>query len=175
MVMHKLEKLLGRLSDWLLGLAGVTAVLMMVVVSADVLLKFLFAMPINGTLEVTTYYFMPLVALAGIAIQQRDKAHVAVEVLSEYFGRRTNALLDVAIAIVTVCVMALIMWQSAIDAWHFSRDGEYIFVGTFDLPIWPARWIVPAVSLVFVGVSIVQAINRLRHLGGSPDRGRDEP
>ena len=159
-------KAIDAVSRGLLALGGVAIAVMVLAISADVALKALTGHPIPATLEVTTYYFMPLAALAAIAIEQRDRHHISVELFARALPARTRAALDLFAAVLTLALMLAIAWYSFEDAVRKTAAGEYVFVGFFDLPTWPARWLVPAVSLACAAVSMAQLAESLRRLSG---------
>lgn len=160
----------GKVSDavaaGLLVLGGAAIGAMVLMISADVALKALTGRPIPATLEMTTYYFMPLAALAAIAIEQRHRRHISVELFSQSLSARTRAALDLFAGVLALGLMLVIAWYSFEDAVHKTGARDYVFVGFFDLPTWPVRWLVPAVSLAYASVSVVQIAEHLRTLAG---------
>lgn len=162
--MEIFAKTAAILARALLVLGGAAVALMVAVISVDVILKAATGRSIPGTLEATTYYFMPLAALAAIAVEQRDRHHIAVELFSRSLPVRARAALDFCAGALTLALMLAIGIYSLADAVRKTAAGDYVFVGFFDLPTWPARWIVPAVSFAFAAVSLVQLTESLRIL-----------
>jgi len=147
--------LLGTLLWWL---AGVAVAAMMLHVTADIAGKYFLHAPIHGTLEIATYYYMPLVALAPLAVVQRRREHILVELFTQRFSVRLNALLDAVMALLTAAFFALIAWFALVEALRKTARNEFVYVVLFDLPVWPARWVVPVVAALVVAIALLQAM-----------------
>ncbi len=163
-----LESLADRLTKVLLWMAGLAIFLMMVHVGLDIALKYFFSSPVPSTLEITTYYYMPLVALAPIAILQRERGHIVVELFTHSASKRLRSFLDGVMALLAAGFMGLMGWFSTIEAIRKTERGEFVFVTYFDLLVWPARWIVPVTAAVFVLVALLQALGDLAKAFGKP-------
>ena len=161
------ETLVGRLCDLLFWIAGLAVAAMMLHITADIFGKNLFRAPIHGTLEITTYYYMPLVALAPLAVVQRNHEHIFVELFSQKFSPRLNAGLDAFMSFLTVIFFGLIAWFSFEEALSKTLKGDYVYVVFFDLQTWPTRWMVPLVSGVVVLVASLQVVIGLGRAFGS--------
>lgn len=147
--------LLGTLLWWL---AGAAVAAMMLHVTADIAGKYLMHAPIHGTLEIATHYYMPFAALAPLAVVQRRREHILVELFTQRFGARLNAGLDAAMALFTAAFFALIAWFSFVEALRKTVRSEFVYVVHFDLPVWPARWVVPLVAATVVAIALLQAV-----------------
>ena len=97
----RIEETVGRMATVLFWIAGFAVAAMMLHVTADILGKTLLRSPIHGTLEITTFYYMPIVALAPLAVVQRDRGHIFVELFSQVFGDRLNDAADAVMSALT--------------------------------------------------------------------------
>lgn len=167
------EHIVGRMCDVLYWLAGLAVAAMMLHITADIFGKNLFRAPIHGTLEITTYYYMPLVALAPLAVVQRNREHIFVELFSQNFSARLNAGLDALMALLTVVFFGLIAWFSFEEALAKTLKGDYVYVVFFDLKTWPTRWVVPVVSVFVVLIAALQVLIGINRALGR-DTGRFE-
>lgn len=157
-MLAKAEATASRLSTLLFWLAGLSVAVMMLHITADILGKTLFHAPIQGTLEITTFYYMPIAALAPLAVVQRDRAHIFVELFSHVLGPRANAALDALMCVLTVVFFGLIAWYSGSEALQKTLRDDYVYVVFFDLKTWPTRWIVPLTSVLVVVTAALQAV-----------------
>ena len=88
-----MEKSIGWLSARLLDLAGILLILMMLHITVDVFLKALFNSPIQGTLEVTAYYYMVGAVLLPVAAVELAQASISADVFYNLMSRRNKIVL----------------------------------------------------------------------------------
>ena len=154
----RIERTVGWLATVLYWIAGFAVAAMMLHVTADILGKTLLRSPIHGTLEITTYYYMPVVALAPLAIVQRDRGHIFVELFSQLFGDRLNDALDAVMSALTAMLFGLICWFSFLEAVQKTARSAYVYVVFFDLQTWPTRWVVPLTAALVVIIAVLQTM-----------------
>lgn len=154
--MERVDDLLGRLAFALQAIAGVAIVLMMVNITLDVLLKYLFQQPIQGTLEVVSTYYMVAVVFLPIGYIQYRRAHITVDLFTRKMRPRSLAKLELGVFAISTAYLAVLFWTTLDMAIHQTAIGEAWFVVTFDLPVWPARWFAPLGCLAMTLVLILQ-------------------
>ncbi len=154
--------MIDRGIDWLsarlLDLAGILLILMMLHISLDVLLKAVFDNPIQGTLEVTAYYYMVGAVLLPIAAVEMAQASISADVFYNLMSRRMKLVLMGLILLLCALVyggLCRITWLDALRA--FDR-GEFS-MGGVSMLIWPSRFVLP----VSFGLGCVVCV---WHLGG---------
>ena len=162
----------SRVLSWL-GAAGTALALaaMMLHISADALSRWLFTRPFAGTLEIVSHYYMVAVVFLPLALVQRMREHIRVDILARVWGPRTLVVLDtVATALVTAFAAAF-AWASVETALHQTRRGAWRDVTFFDLDIWQTYWFMVA-GAVFLTVAALAVL--LRDLVfGPPSPGGD--
>ncbi len=165
----RIESIVGLLANILFWIAGIAVSAMMLHITADILGKTLLRSPIHGTLEITTYYYMPIVALAPLAIVQYDRGHIFVELFSQMFGERLNNALDAFMSALTAVFFGLIGWFSFHEAVQKTVRSDYVYVVFFDLQTWPTRWVVPVVAALVVTIATLQTFTlAARAISGRP-------
>ncbi|MDO5528877.1 MAG: TRAP transporter small permease [Paracoccus sp. (in: a-proteobacteria)] len=147
------------LADRLLDLSAVLLFAMMVHVCADVAMKYLFNKPIQGTLEIVSYYYMVWAVFLPLAVIELTRSAVAVEL---FFNMMTIPMRIACIALVLI-ISAVTYFGVAWITWHdalrsFSR-GEVV-MGPVIVAIWPSRFIMP-VSFAFAGLVCLWHLVRL--------------
>ena len=152
------DRATGLLSTALLWIAGICVAAMMFHVSADIFSKYFFNQPIQGTLEVTTYYYMPIVALAPLAVLQRERGHIFVELFAQAFSKRFVLFLDMTMSLLTTVFFGLLGWFAGIEAVNKTVRHDYVYVVFFDLITWPTRWVIPITCAIIVVIAILQAL-----------------
>lgn len=153
------------------GLAGVALVLMMLHVVADVIMKFVFNLPIPGTLEVVAFYYMVAAVFLPLAYVELKGAHITVDLV---FDRMPRVLQRVALALGFACsagFFSILAYQTWLDAVEAYEVGE-IVMGAVALPIWPSRFVLPLGFAIIALASIIRLIREV--VLGRPMPGGDE-
>jgi TRAP-type C4-dicarboxylate transport system permease small subunit len=127
---------LGQAAGWMNALGGVILVSMMLLTSADVILR-LFGRPITGTYE--------LIALAGamvvaFAIPQstRENANVTVDFLVEGRTAKVRDVMFVFTKALGIILFGLIAWYLFTKANTLYRDG--FVTSTLKFPFYPVAY-----------------------------------
>ncbi|WP_319826510.1 TRAP transporter small permease [Thalassovita sp.] len=137
--LHGIERVLALIS----GLA-VFSLMVLAVVSVGG--RNLFNAPLPGYVD-WIEQIMPLIAFMGIAYTQRDGGHIRMDILVGRLNGRALWLAELATAVITLALMALLVWGSwehflrsfDFNAPMWSRDSSIDIA----LPIWPAKLLAP--------------------------------
>lgn len=149
----------------------IATLLMMMHVSVDVLGRLIFKYPIPGTLEVVTYLYMVAVVFLPLAMVQRTRQQIIVELFSQLLPKRTLALLDGSMGLLGFGFMLLLTWFSGHDAYAQTLIRETAPSELNPVPIWPARWFVTMGAALAACYLAVQAAQDLRYaVTGKPSR-----
>jgi len=119
---------------------------MMLLVTADVLGRYLFNNPIHGTTEVIEFMMVALLYFT-LAHTQAAKAHIRVEMFISRLPPKTQLLCQEMAYILGFILFALITWQgigSAAKAW---KVWETTF-GVILFPLFPAKVLIPIGSFL---------------------------
>ncbi len=164
-VVDKLLKWFEYPINAMLWLAIIAAVAMMLHVSVDVTARF-FNHPFAGTTEVVAGWYMIAIAFLPWVWIARNDSHIVAGMFQHIGGPRFEYWLEIAVKIVTVLFLYIFTWQTyrrAVQQTFAGPQGEVWQVGGSFIPIWPARWLLPAAGLL-MGVYLVLRI--IRDLGG---------
>lgn len=137
-----MEKGIDWLSARLLDVAGLLLILMMLHISLDVLLKAVLNSPIQGTLEVTAYYYMVGAVLLPIAAVELAQASISADVFYNLMSRRMKIGLMALILLLSALVYAGLCRITWIDAMRAFSRGEFS-MGGLSMLIWPSRFVLP--------------------------------
>lgn len=136
-------RLLGRVIDVTTILGAIAVALMMVHIAVDVVAKYVFGVPMPGTITVVSNYYMIVVAFLPLAFTERANGHISVEVLVEHFPRGLQRWLNVLAMVISAVVLGFMTWQSFIDAERARAIGTFEIEQDMKLSIWPARYLLP--------------------------------
>jgi TRAP-type C4-dicarboxylate transport system permease small subunit len=145
---------LTALSRSLAILAGFATFFIMVLIAADVVLRFL-GSGVPGTLDIVTYYLMVIVAFLALSQVEQNDGMISVDVLFVPLSPTGKRLLMAFACAMTTLVFAGLTYASFIEAVKQFRSGSYVVNLAYVLPIWPSYFIVP---LAFGVATLVAAL-----------------
>ena len=141
--MHITTKALIQIASAKMYFGGVLLALMMLHMTADVFMKYLFNAPITGTVETVAFYYMVGVVFLPLPFIELKGKHIAVDLLVQRLPSAGRQIC-LGFAFLLSCIFfSILAYQSAIDAWRAMLVGE-IVMGPTELVIWPSRFILPA-------------------------------
>lgn len=139
-----------RLGSWLSGLTNVTTllggcaiVLMMLHITADVILRYLFSAPLPGTITYVANYYMIIATFVPLAYAEKLNAHITVEVFTERLPLRVQYhlahwLLPLSAAV--LLLMTIKTWAEAMI--KFEINASLVEGGT-TIITWPGYFMLP--------------------------------
>ena len=138
-------------------ITSITLLLCVVLVNANVIMRYFFNNPIRWSEEVVTSLFVWTVFI-GSAYAYRNHSHLGVDVLVKMFPEKVRKVVDFIIAVLEMLVLIMLTVISAQYVYHllFSRSGAFKPVMTDMLRI-PKFYTAVAVPLGF-GVSAYHSI-----------------
>ncbi len=154
-----MEKALRRICHFLMLLGGAGVVLMMLNVTLDVVLKAVWNSPIQGTIELSSYYYMVAIVMLPMALVELDDEHVVVDLLFNHFPDWLQRIVLVIVCAATVAILAVMTWRTGQDAIRAWRVGEVV-MGSREVIVWPSRIMLPigfGLSTVAAGLRMVMA------------------
>jgi len=156
----------ARVSAWAAALvAAVSLMLMMLQTVLDIVLTQLLARPIEGNLEVISYYHMVLVVFLPLALVELKHEHIHVDLFISALPRRAQNIIYVIASTLAAVFVGMLFYQTladAISAWKISE----VVMGSIPVPIWPARWALPIGFAALVLALIANAGAALSDLDG---------
>ncbi len=148
---------LARLSNLLLEIAGALLLVMMVHVCADVGMKNFFRQPIQGTLEIVSYYYMVGAVFLPVAFVELTRGAVSVDLFFNMMPRPAQVacmFLVLVVCAVAYGLVAKITWGDALRG--YAR-GEVV-MGPISVVIWPSRFVLPGSFALGAFVCAVHAV-----------------
>jgi TRAP-type C4-dicarboxylate transport system permease small subunit len=112
------ERLIHGASRVLNSTSAVIAFFMMLFVAADVIGRYFFNMPFEGSTDLVEL-MMGLVVFFGMAYCAQQDGHTRVDVVYERLPRRVQVWLDIGTFTASLFIFSMITWQLAARAWRF--------------------------------------------------------
>ena len=143
-------------------LSAVFVLLLMILVIADILGRYLFNSPVPMTYEVGSF-LMVFIVFLGLAYTQRQGAHIRVEFLTLRLSSRTRAILDIVASSLGFLLYITIVYQGFMWSWTSWQVGDYV-AGLVNIPRWPSQFIVPIGSAILCLQFIADVAQRITEL-----------
>jgi len=132
--LEKVIKVLGNV-------ATVCILILMVLTTLDVVLRYIFGSPLKGAYEVSEILFLSAVFL-GMAYTQLFREHVNADLFISRLSKHTNLVLETVMLFPALFFFILLTWQGTIAFGDSFISGEYRW-GLIRIPLWQARLMVP--------------------------------
>lgn len=159
--MERFEWLVRLFSAGLTILAGFCLSLMMLQIVIDVGLKYFFNSPIEGNLEVVSFYYMVGVVFLPLAMVELRHEHINVDLFIQMLPKRGRSYVYVFGCGVSLVFFGVLAYQTFLDAIHATKINE-VMMGSIYVTVWPSRWFLP-VGFILIGLAIVvHAVKALR-------------
>jgi TRAP-type C4-dicarboxylate transport system permease small subunit len=156
--MKILGKSIIKVSRFLAYGSSAAIIFIMILVTSDVLKRFILRKPIIGTTELTELLLVPAVflAFAWCAICGR---HVKVDIVTSRFSRRTQAYIDIITSSIALVILAIITWQNIVEALEVEGTSSLL-----EIPDAPFYWCLCAGLVVFCFSIMVVLREKIREI-----------
>lgn len=150
--------------------AVIVTFVMMVHVTLNAVLRKFFGSPLDYTLEITQYWYMPIIAFLGFMAAQRRGQHIAADLVFQMLPTVTRRFvlgLFWVVAAIVVAGLARYGWNEA----EFAREiGKQ--AGVTPVPAWQPYYLAPLAFGVMTLQFLYAAYQVLRH--GVPDESLEQ-
>lgn len=154
-----LERGIARLTNLFGYIGGAAVALLMIHVVIDVGGRLLFNSPAPATLEVSQYWYMPLLVFFGLPLAARVHEHISAPIIFDRVSPRLQVEFTIIAGVITVGIllaMAWFGWEEAITLMDQNALG--IASG---IPVWPPRFVVPLCSLLFAAEVVLRTLTAI--------------
>jgi TRAP-type C4-dicarboxylate transport system permease small subunit len=144
--MHKFIKAAEQLT---ISIAALCVVLIMLIVSADAIGRYVFGEPLQWAYDVVSYYLEVGALYLALSATYSHGDHIAIDVFKRSLNERAQAWLDLGTTIVGVLVFTLIAYCAAISTLDSFERNEMI-PGVVLWPVWLSYAAIPIGSALLV-------------------------
>ena len=153
-MLNTIEKFIARVVDFVGQLTCVLLVLMVLNVSFDVMMRYVFHNSSVGMQELEWHLFA-VVILLGVAVALKDEGHVRVDFLYDTFSVRKKAVINILGTIFFLIPVALLIFFGSFE---FVRDSWEIGEISEDPGGLPYRWLIKGMIPVSFGFLLFSAV-----------------
>ncbi|SEL59941.1 TRAP-type C4-dicarboxylate transport system, small permease component [Roseivivax marinus] len=150
-------RMFQKATGGLMLLGGLGVVLMMLNIVADVVSKLIWNAPIQGTVEVSSYYYMIVLVMLPMAFVEMEDEQISVDLLFDRFPPALQRAALVATGIAAAAILSIMAWRTGLDARRALRVGEVV-MGSREITVWPARMVLPLGFGLAAFASLLRAI-----------------
>ena len=138
----RLRRVIDAIDSVLMAIGCLMLFALMLIVVADVSLRYLFNAPLQWSYEVISSYLMPGLFFMAVSHTLKANAHVAVDILHNYVGRTTRYAFEAVCTLVALPVFALCTWVSAQHTWNDYQTAATSTSG-LAVPTWTISLMLP--------------------------------
>nr|WP_240918572.1 TRAP transporter small permease subunit [Rhodococcus sp. 14C212] len=127
----------------------------------DVLLRKTMNQPLPATLEIVSYWWMPVIGLLALGLAEIRGEQIRMTLAFEAASPTTVKLADVGAGIVSIIVglwITVLCAQQAFESFVKAESG----VTVRWLPVWPARFAIVVALAVFLIAATVRVVVTIR-------------
>lgn len=164
--LSQVDRLFFKLEGVLALCSGVIILLLVLLSVANILGRWFFSLPVDGYID-WVEQSMAFFAFLGIAFVQRQGAHIRMDMVIETLQRRPLWIAELLAVALMFVITSILIYGSFL---HFLRAYQ---IGDssldIDLPVWPAKLVVPlALSVLLLRLALqiwayTRAIQRNDH------------
>ncbi|APE42479.1 C4-dicarboxylate ABC transporter permease [Sulfitobacter alexandrii] len=159
--MKVIGKLISGINGLASGIAGVLVIIMVVHVSADVTMRYVFERPLDATILYVSVFYMIAIAFLPLGLVEQKDSHIAVELLAERFPDRIQTALAFIATLVTAIVAAAVTVRTGQEALSKYAAGAYSIEAGGKILTWPSYFYLPIGFGMMAVVSVWKLIAML--------------
>ena len=152
------------LERWMNSLGAAGLLVIMLLVTCNVISRYVFHYPFSGTLEIIEL-IMVVVVYTGLAHTQFLKAHINIDLVLTRISEKNQLICEVISMAFAVVLFSLIAWQGSlafIEAYEIHEVTE----GSLEAPLWPAKLALPFGCLILCIRYLIDIVHNVKKLTG---------
>lgn len=149
---------------------GVTILaVLMFFATADVILRYVFNKPIPGSFELQEF-MMGIVVIMGIGYCTFGKGHISIDMLTNRFPQKTQAILNFSHYLIASCLFAGVCWRTVIQG--LEVQSRLLTSSVLLIPLFPFYWVLAFASAM---VCLAFFYNSLESLSQGAGKWKQQP
>ena len=162
--MKKFFKVVDKLSEILADCSGIIIFVMMLFMTLDVVLRYVFNSPVRGDYELIELAMVVLVFFA-IPHTQTVKGHVAVDIITNFMPRKIRDILEIVSYLIASVLMFFVCRANYLQIFKVQGNGQT--TGTLHIACYPFYAIVFVCLCIYMLIMVVDVIRALMDLFSS--------
>jgi TRAP-type C4-dicarboxylate transport system permease small subunit len=109
--LHYIDRVIASISRVMSGIAATAVILMMLLITVDVLLRYFLNRPIKGAHELIEF-MMILAVFLGVAYVQYRKVNISISLLLDRLPQKAQAIISSLTYILSLGIICVITWTA---------------------------------------------------------------
>lgn len=173
--LERLNRTFGGIEDLMLRAAGLTTFAIMLIVGADVLMRYVLNSPFSWSYDLISIYLVPLSFFFALSATFRRNHHISVDILYLRYPEAVQRLCRLLVALLFGPFVFWMIWLAALDAHERYVAGDAIS-GTILWPTWiPSAIVAVGFAALMLRLLLDAVALAAAMLRGSPDVPGESP
>ena len=142
-------RITDSINEWAGNIFKFLVIALMLFVSYDVIMRYIFLRPTEWGQEVNGYLQLGVVFLGG-GYALLHNAHVRVDNIYKRLPLRGKAIVEVLTYLVLFAICTVLIWKGGEVAWGSLRKGT-LSPSSWGPPMWPSQMLIP-IGGVLIGI-----------------------
>lgn len=143
MTIDKVENALDGLSKVLLVVAAIAMLGLLAIVLLDVTLRYAINQPVQGTLQIVSFYCMGPLVFFSFAYVEHEKRHVAISILTDTLAPKLQRWIGIFTGSAGFLYLCYFTYHAIHEAIKKTKIFEASTTLNFDIHVWIVRWVPP--------------------------------
>jgi len=146
---------LHKISRWVSHAGMAMAIIMMLMVVVDVVMRFVLNKPILGSVELASY-MLSIIAFTAIPFVESEEEHIVIPLLFDRFPKKVRLFVNTLVSVIGLGLLVLIGLASYLLAAEYLHRGKVTQV--LSIPLYPFVFIAALCISLYAIILIVNAI-----------------
>jgi TRAP-type C4-dicarboxylate transport system permease small subunit len=151
--MQKIDKVITLVEKAVISLSGVCLTAIMLIVTVDVVMRYLFASPLSWSFDLISMYLATLLFFAAVSDTFRRGSHVKIDLFDKLGSVRIRAVME-SIGYIGALVLFFIMFRVSWEDGIKSLMAGDVIAGAIPWPTW-IPYIIAAIGYGLLTVRIL--------------------
>jgi TRAP-type C4-dicarboxylate transport system permease small subunit len=149
------QVVLHKISRWVSYAGMAMAIIMMLMVVVDVVMRFVLNKPILGSVELASY-MLSIMAFTAIPFVESEEEHIVIPLLFDRFPKKVRLFVNTLVSVIGLGILVLIGLASYLLAAEYLHRGKVTQV--LSIPLYPFVFIAALCISLYAIILIVNAI-----------------
>ncbi|WP_072681974.1 TRAP transporter small permease subunit [Arcobacter sp. LA11] len=159
--MDTLSNFIDKLCKGGAYLSGILLVSLVGLILTEIFLRYFFNMSTMIADEYSGYLYLASIFL-GLAYTFAKDGHIRINIITSRLSKNTNGFIDVIAAIITLCVLAFILYRTILFTYD-SYELEMLSEAVSETPLYLTQIVMPIGTILFILAVVAFIIKRLKN------------
>jgi TRAP-type mannitol/chloroaromatic compound transport system permease small subunit len=152
-ILRRIAGVIDTVSDRMGRISCYLVFVIMTITTIDVIARYAFNQPLLWGWTLNRLLFGVFILFAGIYTMSK-REHIRIEIIYDHFPPKLKIVARIIALACFVTFMGVLVWQSAWMGWNSMMIAEKA-AGTFRIPIYPFKMLIPILAFFFLLEGIV--------------------